>query len=349
MKTVMNRIMVLFMVLFLVLSMSACGPSPLNEKVNESGTDKEASAKVNQETDFKPFVVQNYNRQLVIDEVPEAVFAVQTTNIETLIALGLQEKIVGVAPGYDADFLPEYQEIYNSLNILGDNLVGGAGGYPSFEAVVNTKPDFIYGTSFSLGKTGTISPLENIDKMGIATYINKPTDMLNAQMDDVYNEILTLGRIFNVEGRASELVQNMSTKISGVQGKLGIIEEPVSVFVFDSEEEGMIFTAGTSLLSNLIKIAGGKNIFSDVNRNWLFANNEKIIGSKPEIIVIVDYGEAGAEGKITSFKNNPLFAKLPAVVNDQFVVVNLNDVLPGTRNADCVEKLAKGFYPEKFK
>jgi len=218
-KTVMNRIMVLFMVLFLVLSMSACGPSPLNEKVNESGADKEVSAKVGQETDFKPFVVQNYNRQLVIDEVPEAVFAVQTTNIETLIALGLQEKIVGVAPGYDADFLPEYQEIYNSLNILGDNLVGGAGGYPSFEAVVNTKPDFIYGTSFSLGKTGTISPLENIDKMGITTYINKPTDMLNAQMDDVYNEILTLGRIFNVEGRASELVQSMSTKISGVQGK----------------------------------------------------------------------------------------------------------------------------------
>ena len=290
-------------------------------------------------------VENDYSIELSIPvEMPKAVFAVQTTNIETLIALGLQEKIVGVAPGHEADFLPEHRKIYNSLNRLEGKLIRGH-RYPSFEAVVGTKPDFIYGTSFSLDTTGIISLLKNVDKTSIATYVNKPTDLLNAKLEDVYDEILTLGRIFNVEDRADKLVQTMSAKIRAVRDKSGGMEELLPVFVFDTEEAGMIFTAGAALLSSLIQLAGGKNIFSEANRNWLYVNYETIAAGKPQVVVIIDYGETSAGDKIASFKNNPLFAEVPAVVNNQFVIVSLNEVLPGTRNADCVEKLAQGFYP----
>lgn len=344
MKKVMNRIMALLMVTLLVFSLSACGQTPSNGQADKSGINNE----VTPATGFKPFVIQNYNRQLSIDKVPQAVFVVSTPNIEILMALGLQDRIAGVAPGVsEVDILPEFQETYDSLNRLEGKLVRGH-NYPSFEAVANTNPDFIYGTSFSVGNTGNISSLENINKTGIVTFISKPTDMFNAKMDDVYEEILTLGRIFAVEDKAGELVQNISGKVAKVQDKLGGIEKPINVFVYDSEEEGMIFTAGTALLSSLIELAGGKNIFSDANKNWLFANNEKIISSKPELIVIVDYGETGAGDKIAAIKKNPLFAELPAVVNNKFVVISYNDVLPGIRNADCVEKLARGFYPQKF-
>ncbi|EHQ91043.1 ABC transporter substrate-binding protein [Desulfosporosinus youngiae] len=349
MKKEMNSIMTLLLVALLVFSISACGRSPSNEQANKSETDKRTSSQASQTADFKPFVIQNYNRQLAIEKVPQAVFAVSTPNTEILMALGLKDKIVGVAPGVsEVDILPQFQDAYNSLNRLEGKLIRGH-NYPSFEAVVGTNPDFIYGTSFSVGNAGNITSLDNITKTGITTFISKPTDMLNAGMDDVYEEILTIGRIFAVETQAHELVQNMSEKIGRTQDKLGEIEKPIPVFVYDSEEEGMIFTAGPALITNIIELAGGKNIFFDTNKNWLFANKEKIVNSKPEIVIIIDYGETSAEDKIAAFKNNPLFAELPAVVNDQFVVVSFNDVLPGIRNADCIEELAKGFYPEKFK
>ncbi|SHN58973.1 ABC transporter substrate-binding protein [Desulfitobacterium chlororespirans] len=341
MKKVARSMVLLLMSVLLVFTLTACSQNSVDQQADESAAD----------ANFKPFIVPNFNRQVSIEKIPQSVFVVSTTNAEILLALGLEDKIVGVAPDMSQQVAPEYQDIWNSLNVVGEEVTAAGGvftGYPTFEEIVATNPDFIYANILTLGDSGKITALSNVEKTGIPIYLSSVYSMPNTKMDDVYTEILTLGRIFDVEKRAEELVGEMAAKVNSVSENLGEIEKPVPIFVYDSEDAGMIFTAGSAALSDFISLAGGNNIFSDASKAWLFANKEKIIDSKPEIIVIINYGEVSAEDKIASIKQNPLFSELPAVVNDKIIVVDISETLAGIRSADCVKKLATAFYPEKF-
>ena len=46
--------------------------------------------------------------------------------------------------------------------------------------------------------------------------------------------IENMGKIFNKEERATELIQEMQTKVNNVQAKLGDIDTKVKVLDFDS-------------------------------------------------------------------------------------------------------------------
>ena len=47
-------------------------------------------------------------------------------------------------------------------------------------------------------------------------------------------------------------------------------------------------------------------------------------------------------------RQNPQLQEVNAIKNNRFVIINLDEIYEGTRNAETVEKLAKSFYPEKF-
>jgi iron complex transport system substrate-binding protein len=99
----------------------------------------------------------------------------------------------------------------------------------------------------------------------------------------------------------------------------------------------------------LIALAGGKNVFDDVAKNWTTVSWEAAVQRQPEVIVINDYGETSAEAKIELLLNNSALADTPAVKNRRFVVLPLPGVFEGVRNPGAVELLARGFYPEAFR
>ena len=62
----------------------------------------------------------------------------------------------------------------------------------------------------------------------------------------------------------------------------------------------------------MIEAAGGRNIFDDLERNWPRGNWEDVIARDPEWIVIVDYDQPDARGKIDF-----LLVEQPAKQGDQ--------------------------------
>jgi iron complex transport system substrate-binding protein len=293
--------------------------------------------------------VENQDRPLTIETTPDRIFTISAPNTELLLELGLEDKIVGMAQGVtEVDILAKFEDTYDALNnVEVDHVVDGH-NYPSWEAIVETDPDFIYGTPFTIGESGSIVALERIDELGIIGFISQPREILNATLDDLYDEITILGQIFGIEDEAAELIDQMMADVDEVQSTLGPVDDPPPVFVFDLEGEGGIFTAGQAMLSHLIQLAGGRNIFDDVEQAWFTSNNEDIIDRAPEHVIVVDYGDESPEDKISSFKENPLFQEVPAVQNDSFIVFGLNDVLPGIRSADTVARLAQAIHPDRF-
>jgi iron complex transport system substrate-binding protein len=125
------------------------------------------------------------------------------------------------------------------------------------------------------------------------------------------------------------------------------VDEPVRVLVYDAGTDDL-FTAGQSLQTHLIALAGGKNIFDDIEENWVTVSWEEAVARDPQVIVINDYGATPLADKIAFLENNPALSSIEAVQQKRFVAIPLPTVFEGVRNASAVRILAKGFYPEKF-
>lgn len=162
-------------------------------------------------------------------------------------------------------------------------------------------------------------------------------------MDDMYADILNLGRIFGVEAKANELVAGWKAQLA--EATAGVDRSsPLRVFVYDSGEEAP-FTAGSyAMPTAMIEAAGGVNIMDDLEKSWAEIGWEPVVERNPEVVVIVNYGDVTAEQKIAFMEENRAFAGIDAVKNDRFVVLEYVEATPGPRNIKAVEKLVAGFW-----
>jgi iron complex transport system substrate-binding protein len=112
---------------------------------------------------------------------------------------------------------------------------------------------------------------------------------------------------------------------------------PVEVFVYDCCDPA--FTAGRrSVLSDLIRRAGGRNVFADVDAAWTKVPWETVLARQPQLIVIDDYAMAGQDeipGKRAQLK------RLAALANVPTLVLPLGEALGGIRSVNGLDRLAR--------
>ena len=220
--------------------------------------------------------------------------------------------------------------------------------YPSKEVLVGADADFFFaGWNYGMKVGGEVTP-ETLEPFGIKVYeltescihIMKKNKVT---MEDMYNDILNLGVIFNVEQRAKNLVNKYKKEIASItsQSQKSI---PLKVFVYDSGEDKP-FTAGLyAMPTALIEAAGGKNVMETFKKSWGTVTWEEVIERNPEVIVIVNYGNVTAKQKRKFMMTNPAFAQIDAVKNERFVTLEYVEATPGPRNIKAIKKLMKGFW-----
>jgi iron complex transport system substrate-binding protein len=218
--------------------------------------------------------------------------------------------------------------------------------YPSTEVLASVEPDFTYGRPSAHREDG-VGNVEDLEVLGITAYTVQGTLVEAATMEDVYTDMRNLGRIFDIQSEAEALIASMEQEIAAVQDQIGDVEEPVRVLVYDAGTDDL-FTAGQSLQTHLIELAGGRNVFDDVEDNWVTVSWEEAVARSPDVIVINDYGDTPADEKIDFLLNNPALSSLPAIQNERIIVLPLPSVFEGVRNPDAVRLLASGFYPDRF-
>lgn len=329
-----NNLPVVF-VLVLGLMMSACSTPSAPQEQQEPQT--ESSQPSEEKAAYEPFKLTTYETEVEYTKVPQAVVSFNVHTTENLMALGLTDKIVGISYT-NAEVLPQYKEAYDKIPVLSDK-------YPSLEVLMGAQPDFVYGRSSAFGEKGVTTVQGFVDN-GIMPYVCKPTYTNGAKMEDVYEDFENLGKIFAIEEKAKEITDGMKERIAVVSEKVSK-ETPKTVFVYDSGED-QAYTAGNSLQSNIIELAGGKNVFDHLEKTWEKVNWEAVVEKNPDYIIVNDYGETKLEDKIAFLKKHPALQDMDAIKNDRFVAVELPSVFAGIRNADAVETIAKGLYPDLF-
>jgi len=288
-----------------------------------------------------PLTIQNGDNTLVFDKAPERAVTLNGHVTELMLSLGLAPKMVGTAY-LNHPILDSLKAEYDAIPILSDGT-----GSPSLEVVLATGADFTFGR-LSAYRDTAVAPVEKLKELGINAYAVKGTLIKGATMDDVYEDIANIGQIFDTQPAAGALIERIRGEIGEVEATIAKASKPpVKVLVYDSGEDA-IYTTGKALETQLIALAGGVNVFADLDETWSNVSWEEAVARAPEAIVINDYGQTSAADKIALLKHNPALASMPAIQNDRFVVLPLPSAFEGVRNPDAVRTLAAGFYPELF-
>ncbi|MCV9884420.1 ABC transporter substrate-binding protein [Metabacillus halosaccharovorans] len=284
---------------------------------------------------YESLTFDNYGRDVEITEKPQNVLTLGPNSTELFVALGLTDYVIGNSlDNHSRGPLPEYESEYKKIPEL-------TYGSATREAVTTSGADFIYGIDWEFGGEGL--DVEELESFGIKTYMNSATTL-----EEIYQEIYDIGKIFEIEDVATDFVTDQKSRISAVQEKVSN-QEPVNVLVYDSGGDGVFTAGGTNFETLLIELAGGKNVFDDItDKQWTTVSYEEVLARQPDVIVVHDYDAPSLEQKIKDIKNDPALSQLDSVKNERFISITLESVLPGDRMAYAVETLAKGFYPGKF-
>ena len=275
------------------------------------------------------------------DSPPQRAISNDVNLTEMMLVLGLSDKMVGYTG------ISGWKTLDEEMRLGVKQLPELSPKYPTKEVLVGADADFFFaGWNYGMKVGGEVTP-ETLKPFGINVYeltescIHIMTKK-KASMDDMYNDLLNLGLIFQIENRAKKLVDAYRSDLNNFTQKL----EPIAakkVFVYDSGEDTP-FTAGRyAMPTALIEAAGGINIMDDFQKSWGTVTWEEVIDRNPEVVVIVNYGKVTAEQKRKFMMSNPAFANIDAVKNDRFVTLEYVEATPGPRNIKAIKKLAKAF------
>lgn len=294
----------------------------------------------------EPVVIENMGRTTTYEEAPETAVALSYSIAEIMVALGLEDKIVAIAPSmYILDQVSEeYRETVGSFPVLEGNY-----GVPTLETVLDTGAEFVFGDAYSF-YASSVGTVEDFDAAGVKVYATEGTYVEDATFENIYNDIINIGKIFRVEERAEELVAQLREREASVEASVAGLE-PVRVFYFDSDTGGgvdMSTVGNTGLQSLMLEMAGAENIFGDVAGQFVAVSWEDVVDRDPEYIIVCDYyGEGYADEKIAELKANPATMDMDAVVNDRFIVVPGLAMFPSLECMDAVELIAAGLHPDE--
>ncbi|KPN63851.1 iron complex transport system substrate-binding protein [Aliiroseovarius crassostreae] len=296
-------------------------------------------------TAFAQTTVQSCNREVTFEEPPKAAIAHDVNLTEMMLVLGLADRMVGYTG------ISGWKTLDETMTAGVEELPELSAKYPSKEVLIGADADFFFaGWNYGMKVGGEVTP-ETLDQFGIKVYELTEScihigEKDAASMDDMYNDLLNLGKIFGVENKANALVEGYRTDLANFTTSLSPLAKAPRVFVYDSGED-VPFTAGRYAMPNaLIEAAGGTNIMNDLEKSWATVGWEAVVERNPEIIVIVNYGEVTAAEKRDFMMSNPAFADLDAVKNDRFVTLEYVEATPGPRNIAAVKTLAAAFRGE---
>ena len=113
------------------------------------------------------------------------------------------------------------------------------------------------------------------------------------------------------------------------------------------------------MLSHVVGRAGGENILGHVDNRYGSTSWEQVVAQAPEYIVVFYSGTAGGQviadphtnlgqARIEILESNPIIAGVPAVAQDNYVLIPSVIGQPGPSSADALERLARAFHPGAF-
>jgi len=265
----------------------------------------------------------------VLAAEPRRIVSSAPSVTEMLFALGLGDRVVGVSTY--CHYPPEVKKIAKIGTYLKPNL----------ETILQLKPDLVIMQQTAVHSRQQFGSLrlnvlevrhdtvggifESIEQIGAAAGVAEAARALNGSIRSQLRDVLQ-----SVSGKKRSLV----FIVGRTPGAL----------------EGMIAVGKGSYLSEVMKIAGGRNIFADSLAAYPKISHEEILARNPD--VVIDMGEMADTTAVTEEQKRAVVAlwrRYPALkaVKEGRVYAVASDifVVPGPRVVELAREFARILHP----
>jgi iron complex transport system substrate-binding protein len=328
------------LVLAAALTLTACSPAPVTQEA------KPAAAQAG-----FPVTVENCGRELTFDKPPAKVVTGYHPSLETLLALGLGDRIAGRTNFAESPFLPGQKEQYDKIPEIAPTIM-----LPQKEVMLAQGADFVLDNAMAgFDAAGGYATVEELDAAGSPPYILggwcSPEEVLRFTIDDTFTDLRNLGKIFGVSDRAEKLVGELRGQLAEVKKRVAG-RTPVKVLATDGGKGPVNAYGGSGITDQMITLAGGVNVLAAVKGDYTEVSAEQVSASQPEAVLVSDYATLRGEDMPSSpAKAEEAFAiarNSPAARDKRYLALPVAAQHPGYRNILAITDIARFLHPGAF-
>lgn len=224
-------------------------------------------------------------------ESPRRIVSLAPACTETLIELGLKDRLVGITPF--SDYLKEAKDIEKI----------GFFTQPSLEKIVALRPDLVLAADY----IGQESICRTLKRLGIKVEVFRRGGVKN-----MLEMVAEVGGLCDKERESRKLIGAMKATMHEAKRKVEGMEKPR---VYVEVGYSPLFTAGKgSHIDDLIEIAGGENIAREIDKPYPRISQEFIIQKDPQVIILPYMGRGYTK---ESVKKRSGWENISAVQNNR--------------------------------
>ena len=262
---------------------------------------------------------------------PQRVVSLVPATTEMLFAIGAGNRVVGVGT-YD-----RYPPAVEKLPRLGGLLD------PDIEQLIALRPDLVvvYDTQTELRR--------QLDRAHIPAWSYSIMELA-----DVTTTMKSLGDRVGLAARATAAASAIDTELRDVRNRVAGRGRPKSLLLFGREAgslRGINASGGYGFLHDLLELAGGADVLSDVKKASVAMSSEMVLARAPEAIIELHYGEPWPSARLDAERR--VWTALPSVpavrTNRIYLVTGDEFVVPGPRVTIAAERLARLLHPDAFR
>jgi iron complex transport system substrate-binding protein len=263
-------------------------------------------------------VTDELGRVVIVPEHPHRIICLLPSVVDYVFALGAGGDVIAVT-----DYTKYPAEARGRQSV-------GLPLRPSLEAIVSLHPDLVLGGG-DMNRTDTT---EDLEKLGIAVFMIAPHGFA-----DIYKSIASVGHALNRNEAATKLVGKLHERETAVRRRVS--GKAVVTIIMPVWCDPVVTIGKHAFITELIEIAGGHSVTSDLPQEWPQISLEAVLARAPEALLLVKESKMPVE----QIRDLPGWASLPAIKNNRIYYVDDRIEIPGPVAFDALEELARQLHP----
>ncbi len=260
---------------------------------------------------------------------PQRIISLVPSSSEVLGALNLQNRVVGV------DYYTAYPPALAKLPKVSD-----VNGKYNIEQIEFLKPDLVL-------SYGGLTKQYDRQLQSLGLHV---VDLPIANLEQVFQQILVVGRLTFTQSAAQALVNQLQQQIDQVKKAVAGTTAPTVMMEIDDSAPGKPYVfGGGSYGDELLQDANGVNIFhSDTsNGGYPQVTDEAVIAANPQFVILTEDPAFG--GNPAQVYKRPNWGGIEALKMRQVYRINVNITQQaGPRLVEGLQCLAQLIHPDRF-
>ena len=238
-------------------------------------------------------VVDDNGDKLKLADVAQRIISLSPNTTEILFHIGAGEKIVG------ADEYSNYPKQANDILRVNNHAAA------NYELILSLKPDVVIAWQSGNGE----KIISRIRELGIPVFVVE-----TGNLQDIPYLYRRLGQLSGYEKQSNIQAEKFSSRLNQLRKTFSSREE-IRLF-YQIWNEPLMTLNGDHMVTDIIELCGGVNIFSDAAALVPYVNIESVLAADPQVIItggksksdLLDSGFWDKWPSLSAVKNQHLYA-----------------------------------------